>query len=369
MGRKPNNPPSVEEAPVVPEIGVEKELENEEVKKVIANKMKALKEIMGGIEKKYGEGTIMKLGEFPVIKTEVIPTGALSLDLALGVGGIPKGRIIEIFGPESGGKTTLALTMARECQKRGGIVAYIDVENALDPVYAKKIGVNVDDLIFSQPNSAEDALNLVRDLAESGNVGLIVVDSVSALVPMKEQEGEIGDASMGLQARLMSQSMRMLVGPLNRTNTTAVFINQIREKIGQMYGPSETTTGGRALRFYSSIRIDIRRIETLKEGDVAIANRTKAKISKNKVAPPFKVAEFDIIFGKGIDKNSSVLEAAESIGVIRKSGAWYFYGEEKVGQGKNQAIKYLEDNPDKLKKIEEEVRVKSKEKANEIPKG
>ena len=350
------------------EIVIEKELSDADRKKVVAEKMKALKDVLAGVEKKYGAGTVMKLGDRPLIKTDVIPTGALSLDLAIGIGGLPKGRIIEIYGPESGGKTTLALTIARECQKRGGIVAYIDVENALDPVYARSIGVEVNDLLFSQPNSAEDALNLVRDFSESGQVALIIVDSVTALVPEKEQEGEIGGQTMGLQARLMSQSMRMLVGSLNRTNTTAIFINQIREKIGVTWGPTETTTGGRALRFYSSVRLDIRRTESIKVGEDFTGNRTKVKVAKNKVAPPFKLAEFDIIFGKGIDRCSATLDIAETMKVIDKSGTWYAYEGTKIGQGKNQAIKYLEQNPEVLKRIEVQTTQKYMEDPNKLEK-
>jgi recombination protein RecA len=338
------------------ELVIEKELTDAERKKIVSEKMKALNTVLADVEKKYGEGTVMKLGDRPLVRTEVIPTGALCLDLAIGIGGLPKGRIVEIYGPESGGKTTLALTISRECQKRGGIVAYIDVENALDPVYASQIGVEVDDLIFSQPNSAEDALNLVRDLTQSGGVSLIVVDSVTALVPEKEQEGEIGDSSMGLQARLMSQSLRMLIGELNKSQTTVIFINQIREKIGVTWGPTETTTGGRALKFYSSVRLDIRRTESIKVGEGVTGNRTKVKIVKNKVAPPFKVAEFDIIFGKGIDRCSATLDVAEVMKVVDKSGAWYYYNGTKIGQGKNQVIKYLEDNHAILKEIEAKTR-------------
>lgn len=349
------------------ELVIEKELSDADRKKMVHEKMKALKEVLAGVEKKYGEGTVMKLGDRPLVRTEVIPTGALSLDLAIGIGGLPKGRIIEIYGPESGGKTTLALTISRECQKRGGVVAYIDVENALDPVYARQIGVEVDDLIFSQPNSAEDALNLVRDLAESGNVSLIVVDSVTALVPEKEQEGEIGASSMGLQARLMSQSLRMLTGVLNRTQTTVIFINQIREKIGVTWGPTETTTGGRALRFYSSVRLDIRRTESIKVGEGITGNRTKVKIAKNKVAPPFRLAEFDIIFGKGIDRCSATLDVAEFFKVVEKSGTWYAYNGVKIGQGKNQAIKYLEENMPILKEIEAKTRQAFFDKPENLP--
>jgi len=322
------------------------------------DKKKALELAISQIEKQFGKGVIMKLGKAPIAKVEAVPTGALSLDLALGVGGIPRGRIIEIFGPESSGKTTLALNIVSIVQKRGGTAAYVDAENAMDAEYAKRIGVNIDELLISQPDNGEQALEIVETLVRSSAVDVIVVDSVAALVPKAEIEGEMGDAHMALQARLMSQAMRKLTSIINKSGSIVIFINQLREKLGVMFGNPETTPGGRALKFYASIRIDIRRVETIKKGDVHVGNKVKAKIVKNKVAPPFREAIFDIVFGKGILREPATLEAAEGQGVVEKSGSWYIYDGKKIGQGRESAIAYLTENPNVLEEIELKVREK-----------
>jgi recombination protein RecA len=308
------------------------------------------------IEKKYGKGSIMKLGDHPVTDIKVIPTGALTLDLALGVGGVPRGRIIEIYGPESSGKTTLALQIVSEAQKMGGVAAFIDAEHALDPVYAGRLGVDIDNLLVSQPDTGEQALEIAEALVRSGAVDVIVIDSVAALVPRAEIEGEMGDAQVGLQARLMSQALRKLAGAISKSQACVIFINQLREKIGVMFGNPETTPGGRALKFWASVRIDVRRIETLKSGTEDIGNRVRARVVKNKVAPPFKTAEFDIIFGKGISSEGAVLDLATEKGIVQKSGSWYAYGDLRLGQGREQAKQFLADNPELLAEIEAKVR-------------
>ncbi len=316
-----------------------------------------LKSTTDQIKKKFGKGSIMKLGEGGAdLSVGAIPTGALPLDVALGIGGVPKGRIIEVYGPESSGKTTLALQILAECQAQNGIVAFIDAEHALDPVYAAKLGVDIDDVLISQPDTGEQALEICDMLVRSGAVDCVVVDSVAALVPRAEIEGEMGDTTVGLQARLMSQALRKLAGSLSRSNTTCIFINQLREKIGVMFGNPETTTGGRALKFFSSVRIDIRRIESIKQNGEAIGNRVRAKIVKNKVAPPFRQAEFDLMFGEGISKEGCIIDMAVDCGVAKKSGAWYTYGEEKLGQGREAAKQTLKENPDIRDEIEARVR-------------
>lgn len=306
----------------------------------------ALDMALSQIERQFGKGSIMKMGEAAAVTTEVIPTGALSLDLALGVGGVPRGRVVELFGPESSGKSTLALHIVAEAQRNGGIAAYIDAEHALDPVYARTIGVDVDELLISQPDTGEQALEIADMLVRSGALDVVVVDSVAALVPRAELEGDMGDAHVGLQARLMSQALRKLTANLNRSKTTAIFINQLREKIGVMFGPSETTPGGRALKFYSSVRIDIRRIEAIKDGGDNIGNRVRAKIAKNKCAAPFRLAEFDIMFGEGISREGSLLDVAVDVGVVRKSGAWYTFDDDQLGQGRENAKRFLRENPE-----------------------
>ena len=322
-----------------------------------SDKEKALEAAIGQIEKKFGEGSIMKLGDNNVKYTvEVTPTGSLSLDVALGVGGIPKGRIIEVYGPESSGKTTIALHMVAEVQKRGGIAGFIDAEHALDPVYAKNLGVDVNNLYISQPNDGEEALEIAETMVRSGAIDIIVVDSVAALVPKAEIEGEMGDSHVGLQARLMSQALRKLTGCIGKTKCSVIFINQLREKIGVVYGNPETTTGGRALKFYASIRVEIRKADAIKQGTEIIGNRTKAKIVKNKVAPPFKVAEFDILYGKGVSKEGDILDLAADLDIINKSGAWYSYKETRIGQGRENAKAYLASNPDVCFEVENEVR-------------
>lgn len=320
-------------------------------------KLKALDAALAKIEKEYGKGSIMKLGDSGTnINVETIPTGSLSLDIALGLGGVPKGRIVEIYGPESSGKTTVALHMVAEVQKRGGIAAFIDAEHALDPVYAKNIGVAIDDLYISQPDSGEQALEIAEMMVRSGAVDIVIVDSVAALVPKAEIEGDMGDSHVGLQARLMSQALRKLTAVINKSNCVVIFINQLREKIGVMFGNPETTTGGRALKFYASIRMDVRRIEALKAGGEIIGNRTRVKVVKNKVAPPFKEAEFDIMFGKGISREGDILDLAAEIDVIRKSGAWYAYKEERIGQGRENAKSYLAEHPEVMEEVEKQVR-------------
>lgn len=319
-------------------------------------KKKALEMALGQIEKQFGKGAVMKLGENTHMNIETIPTGAMGLDIALGVGGVPRGRIVEIFGPESSGKTTVALHIIAEAQKAGGEAAFIDAEHALDPVYAKKLGVNIDNLIVSQPDTGEQALEIAEALVRSGAIDVIVIDSVAALVPKAEIDGEMGDSHVGLQARLMSQALRKLSGVINKSKTTAIFINQLREKVGVMFGNPETTPGGRALKFYSSVRLDVRRVESIKQGTEVIGNRTKVKVVKNKVAPPFKEAEFDIIYGKGISKEGSVLDVAVSLDIVNKSGAWFSYNNQKIGQGRENAKQFLIENADILKEIENKIR-------------
>ena len=321
------------------------------------DKTKALEMALHQIEKQFGKGSIMKLGESAaLLNVDVIPTGCLPLDIGLGVGGMPRGRVVEIFGPESSGKTTVALHVVAEAQKRGGYVAFIDAENALDPAYAKRLGVDIDNLLISQPDTAEQGLEIAETLVRSGAVDVLVVDSVAALVPRAELEGDMGDAHVGLQARLMSQALRKLSGVISRSRTIAIFINQLREKVGVFFGNPETTPGGRALKFYSSVRLDVRRIETLKQGNDMIGNRTRVKVVKNKVAAPFKLAEFDIIYGEGISKESCVLDVGLSIDLINKSGAWYSLGDERLGQGKENARQYLKENPEICEALENKIR-------------
>ena len=321
-----------------------------------AAKEKALNQALEQIQKQYGKGAIMKLGDAgPVTNLEVISTGSLSLDLATGVGGYPKGRIIEIYGPESSGKTTLTLHAIAEAQKKGGQAAFIDAEHALDPVYAKNLGVNVDELLVSQPDTGEQALEICEMLARSGALDIIVIDSVAALVPKAEIQGEMGDSHVGLQARLMSQALRKIAGAVNKSNTCVIFINQLREKIGIMFGNPETTTGGRALKFYASMRLDVRRVETIKKGEDMLGNRTRVKIVKNKVAPPFKKAEFDIMYGTGISLPGDILDTATDIGIIEKAGSWYSYNGERIGQGRENVKTYLEEHPDVLEDVRARV--------------
>lgn len=320
-------------------------------------KQKALEAALSHIEKQFGKGSVMKLGDSSNnMNVETIPTGSLSLDIALGLGGIPKGRIIEVYGPESSGKTTVALHMVAEVQKRGGVAGFIDAEHALDPAYASKIGVDIDNLYISQPDNGEQALEITETLVRSGAVDIIIVDSVAALVPKAEIDGDMGDAHVGLQARLMSQALRKLTAVISKSNCVVIFINQLREKVGVMFGNPETTTGGRALKFYSSIRLDVRRIETLKQAGEMIGNRTRIKVVKNKIAPPFKEAEFDIMFGQGISREGDILDLAANLGVINKSGAWYAYNNEKIGQGRENAKNYLKENPDMMAEVEAKVR-------------
>lgn len=331
---------------------------SKEVDNFAENKAKALSLAIEKIEKDFGKGSIMKLGDKPAVSMECIPTGALSLDIALGIGGVPRGRIIEIYGPESSGKTTLAQHIVAECQKKGGIAAFIDAEHALDPEYAKNLGVNVDELLISQPDTGEQALEITEELVRSAAVDIVVVDSVAALVPKEEIEGAMEDKQMGLQARLMSKALRKLTSIVSKTNTTVIFINQLRQKIGVMYGSPETTTGGNALKYYSSVRLDIRRIETLKQDSKEYGNRVKVKVVKNKVAPPFRIAEFDIIFGKGISKIGCILDMAVEFGIVKKAGAWFSYAEEKLGQGREKAIDYLDNHREILTEIDAKVREK-----------
>lgn len=322
------------------------------------DRLKALDAAIGKIEKDFGKGAIMKLGESGVnMNVETIPTGSLSLDIALGLGGIPKGRIVEVYGPESSGKTTVALHMVAEVQKIGGIAGFIDAEHALDPAYAKNIGVDIDNLYISQPDNGEQALEITETMVRSGAVDIIIVDSVAALVPKAEIDGDMGDSHVGLQARLMSQALRKLTAVISKSNCIVIFINQLREKVGVMFGSPETTTGGRALKFYSSIRLDVRRIEALKQSGEVVGNRTRIKVVKNKIAPPFKEAEFDIMFGQGISKEGDVLDLAANLGIVNKSGAWYAYNDAKIGQGRENAKTYLKENQDILAEIEQKVRV------------
>lgn len=323
------------------------------------DKARALEMALNQIEKQFGKGAIMRLGEDSTKLTyDVIPTGALSLDIALGVGGIPRGRVIEIFGPESSGKTTVALHMIAEAQKLGGIAAFIDAEHALDPAYASRLGVNIEDLLVSQPDTGEQALEIAEALVRSGAVDIVVVDSVAALVPRAEIEGEMGDAHVGLQARLMSQALRKLSGAISRSRTVAVFINQLREKVGVMFGNPETTPGGRALKFYSTVRLEVRRAEAIKAGTELIGNRTRVKVVKNKVAPPFKQAEFDIMYGEGISKEGNILDIGADLDIVNKSGAWYSYGDERLGQGRENAKNYLREHPELCQEIEQRIRNK-----------
>lgn len=320
-------------------------------------KLKALDAALAQIEKQFGKGSVMKLGDSGAnMNIETVPTGSLSLDIALGLGGVPKGRVVEIYGPESSGKTTVALHMVAEVQKRGGIAGFIDAEHALDPVYARNIGVDIDNLYISQPDNGEQALEITETMVRSGAVDIIIVDSVAALVPKAEIDGDMGDSHVGLQARLMSQALRKLTGIISKSNCTVIFINQLREKVGIMFGNPETTTGGRALKFYSSIRMDVRRIESLKQGGEVIGNRTRVKVVKNKIAPPFKEAEFDIMFGKGISREGDVLDLAANINVINKSGAWYAYEGSKIGQGRENAKVYLREHPEIMKEVDRKVR-------------
>ena len=322
------------------------------------NKLKALESAMAPIERNYGKGAVMKLGDNAHLNVETVPSGSLSLDIALGVGGVPKGRVVEVYGPESGGKTTVALHMVAEVQKRGGIAGFIDAEHALDPVYAKKIGVDIDNLYISQPDTGEQALEITETMVRSGAIDIVIVDSVAALVPKAEIEGDMGDSHVGLQARLMSQALRKLTAIIGKTSCTVIFINQLREKVGVMFGNPETTTGGRALKYYSSIRLEVRRGEQIKKDGEAIGNRTRIKVVKNKVAPPFREAEVDIIYGEGISREGDILDLAAKEDIVNKSGAWYAYGGSKIGQGRENAKTYLKEHPDVMAEIEEKVREK-----------
>ena len=324
--------------------------------KVSSEKQRALDMALAGIEKQFGKGAIIRMGDRPVQNIQVISTGCLDLDMALGVGGLPRGRVVEIYGPESSGKTTVALHVVAEAQKAGGVAAFIDAEHALDPVYARKLGVDIDSLYVSQPDTGEQALEICEALVRSGAIDIVVIDSVAALTPKAEIDGEMGDSFVGLQARLMSQALRKLTGIVNKTNCVCIFINQLREKVGVMYGNPETTPGGRALKFYASVRIDIRRGEQLKDGSDVVGNRTKAKIVKNKVAPPFRVAEFDILYGEGISKEGGLLDNAVSMDIIHKSGAWFSYGDQRIGQGRENTRKFLKENPELAREIEALVR-------------
>ena len=326
--------------------------------KIDENKRKALESAVAQIEKAYGKGSVMKLGDNIHMNVETFPTGSLGLDLALGVGGIPKGRVVEIYGPEGGGKTTVALHIVADVQKLGGIAGFIDAEHALDPVYAKRIGVDIDNLYISQPDNGEQALEITETMVRSGAIDIIIVDSVAALVPKAEIEGDMGDSHVGLQARLMSQALRKLTGIIGKTSCTVIFINQLREKVGVMFGNPETTTGGRALKYYSSVRLEVRRGEVLKKDGEAIGNRAKIKVVKNKVAPPFREAEVDLIYGIGISREGDILDLAANDNIINKSGAWYAYNGNKIGQGRENAKQFLRDNPDIMKEVEEKVRAK-----------
>lgn len=324
----------------------------------INERKKALDLALSQIEKQFGKGSIMKLGEGTQMNMEYISTGSLDLDIALGIGGVPRGRIIEIYGPESSGKTTIALHVIAEAQKNGGIAAFIDAEHALDPGYAKKLGVDIENLVISQPDTGEQALEITEALVRSSAIDVVVIDSVAALVPRAEIEGEMGDSHVGLQARLMSQALRKLAGAINKSNTTCIFINQLREKVGVMFGNPETTSGGRALKFYASVRLDVRRIDSIKQGDEVIGNRTRVKVVKNKVAPPFKQAEFDIMYGQGISREGSLLDTGVMAGIIQKSGSWYSYNDEKLGQGRENAKEFIRENPKLYQEIDKLVRLK-----------
>jgi len=322
----------------------------------VADKKKALETAIAQLEKQYGKGTVMRLGEHTALNVEAIPTGSVSLDMALGIGGVPKGRIVEIYGPESSGKTTLALHIVAEAQKKGGEAAFIDAEHALDPVYARALGVDIDNLLVSQPDNGEQALEIAEALVRSGAVDVIVIDSVAALVPRAELEGEMGDSHVGLIARLMSQAMRKITGAISKSNCTAIFINQLREKVGVFYGNPEVTTGGRALKFYASVRMEVRKGETLKAGGEVIGNRTKVKIVKNKVAPPFKEVEFDMMYGKGISRTGELVDLGVKLELVQKSGAWFSIGETRIGQGRDNAKAFLEQNPEVAQKLDQQIR-------------
>ena len=324
-------------------------------------KKKALEIAMGQIEKQFGKGSVMKLGDFQAMNIEAVPTGALGLDIALGIGGVPRGRIVEIYGPESSGKTTLALHVIAEAQKMNGEAAFIDAEHALDPVYAKHLGVDIDNLIVSQPDTGEQALEITEALIRSGALDVIVVDSVAALVPKAEIDGDMGDSHIGLQARLMSQALRKLAGAINKSKTVLIFINQLREKVGIMFGNPETTTGGRALKYYASVRLDIRKIENIKQDGEVVGNRARVKVVKNKVAPPFREAEFDIVYGKGISKEGNILDIGVNLDIVEKSGSWFSYNGERIGQGRENVKNYLRENPEMMKEIEEKIRSKFSE--------
>ncbi|HBJ1649366.1 recombinase RecA [Clostridium botulinum] len=339
------------------------------------NKLKAIENAMGQIEKQFGKGSVMKLGEDSVLNIDAISTGCLDLDIALGIGGVPKGRIVEIYGPESSGKTTIALHIAAEAQKKGGAVGFIDAEHALDPSYARNLGVDTENLIVSQPDTGEQGLEIAEALVRSGAIDVIIVDSVAALVPKAEIEGEMGDSHIGLQARLMSQALRKLAGTISKTNCIAIFINQLREKVGVMFGSPETTTGGRALKFYASVRLDVRRIDSIKQGDGIVGNRTRIKVTKNKVAPPFKQAEFDIMYNEGISREGNIVDVGVKEEIVQKSGAWFSYGDIRLGQGRENAKQYLKENPEVALDIENQIREKHnlplmdaviKEKAQEV---
>ncbi len=323
-----------------------------------ADRSKALEAALGQIDRQFGKGSVMRLGESEKVAIDTIPTGSIALDIALGIGGLPRGRIVEIYGPESSGKTTVALHAVANAQRAGGTAAFIDAEHALDPEYARKLGVDVDNLIVSQPDTGEQALEIADILVRSGGIDILVIDSVAALVPKAEIEGEMGDSHVGLQARLMSQALRKMTGALNNTGTTAIFINQLREKIGVFFGSPETTTGGKALKFYASVRLDVRRIETLKEGTDPVGNRTRVKVVKNKMAPPFKQAEFDILYGQGISKEGGIIDMGVEQGIVKKSGAWYTYESDQLGQGKENARNFLKDNPALAEEIEKKVKAK-----------
>ena len=331
------------------------------------DKLKAIEAAMSQIEKQFGKGAVMKLGEDAALSIDSISTGCLDLDIALGIGGVPRGRIVEIYGPESSGKTTVALHIAAEAQKNGGAVAFIDAEHALDPSYAKRIGVDTENLILSQPDTGEQGLEIAEALVRSGAIDVLVVDSVAALVPRAEIEGEMGDTHVGLQARLMSQALRKLAGTINKTNCVAIFINQLREKVGIMFGNPETTTGGRALKFYASVRLDVRRIDSIKSSDAIIGNRTRVKVMKNKVAPPFKQAEFDIMYNEGISRTGNIVDVGVKEGIVQKSGAWFSYGDIRLGQGRENSKIYLRDNPEIAIEIENKIREKHKLPLNTTP--
>jgi recombination protein RecA len=337
------------------------------VKEVNAEKLKALQLTMEKLDKTYGKGSVMKLGDSPIEKIEVIPTGSITLDLALGVNGYPKGRVVEIYGPESSGKTTLAIHAIAECQKNGGIAAFIDAEHAFDQFYAKKLGVDIDNLLISQPDNGEQALEIADNLIRSGAIDLIVVDSVAALTPKAEIEGEMGDSQMGLQARLMSKALRKLTGSINKAGTCCIFINQLRDKIGVMFGNPETTTGGNALKFYASIRIDIRKAAQIKEGEEVLGNRVKVKVVKNKVAPPFRRAEFDVMYGEGISKVGEIIDLGVDLNILKKSGSWFSYGETRLGQGRDSVKALIKDNPELMEELEAKIKDALASPGTEVP--